>query len=39
MGGMTSAESDNTDDEEGEEEVMERKRRGKLEWDSSSMTY
>lgn len=40
---MTSAESDNGDEgeeEDGEEEVVEgRKQKGKLEWDSSSITY
>lgn len=42
MEGMTSAESDNSDeDEEDEEEevVKERVQKGKLEWDSSSITY
>lgn len=44
VGGMTSAESDySEEDEEAEEEdqreVKERKREGKLEWDSSSMKY
>lgn len=42
VGGMTSAESDYSDEEAEEEdqrEVKERKRKGKLEWDSSSMKY
>lgn len=44
VGGMTSAESDNSDEDEEEEEdereeVKERKLKGKLEWDSSSITY
>uniref|UniRef100_A0A4W6F637 Calsyntenin-2 n=1 Tax=Lates calcarifer TaxID=8187 RepID=A0A4W6F637_LATCA len=45
VGGMTSAESDNSDEDEEEEEeeeredVKERKQKGKLEWDSSSVTY
>lgn len=42
VGGMSSAESDYSDnevDEEDQMEVKERKREGKLEWDSSSMKY
>lgn len=42
VGGMTSAESDYSDEEVEEEdqrEVKERKRKGKLEWDSTSMKY
>uniref|UniRef100_A0A8P4K6N8 Calsyntenin-2 n=1 Tax=Dicentrarchus labrax TaxID=13489 RepID=A0A8P4K6N8_DICLA len=45
VGGMTSAESDNSDEDEEEEEedereeMKERKQKGKLEWDSSSITY
>lgn len=42
MGGMTSAESDNSDEDEEEEEeegMKERKLKGKLEWDSSCVTY
>lgn len=38
VGGMTTAESDNSEEEE-EEDEMERKQRGKLEWNSSSMMY
>lgn len=42
VGGMSSAESDYSDDEVEEEdrmEVKERQHEGKLEWDSSSMKY
>lgn len=42
VGGMTSAESDYSDEDAGEEHqrvVKERKCKGKLEWDSSSMKY
>uniref|UniRef100_A0A672IYP4 Calsyntenin-2 n=1 Tax=Salarias fasciatus TaxID=181472 RepID=A0A672IYP4_SALFA len=45
VGGGTSAESDNSDEEEreddsgGRKDVEERKQKGKLEWDSSSMAY
>lgn len=35
---MTTAESDNSDEEE-EGDETERKQRGKLEWNSSSMMY
>lgn len=43
MGGVTSAESENSDeeedDDEGREAAKERKQKGKLGWDSSSITY
>lgn len=43
MGGVTSAESENSDEEEddgeGREVAKERKQKGKLGWDSSSITY
>ncbi|XP_062285190.1 calsyntenin-2-like [Scomber scombrus] len=45
VGGMISTESDNSDEEDEEEEEEEReeakgrKQKGKLEWDSSSITY
>uniref|UniRef100_A0A669CAT2 Calsyntenin-2 n=1 Tax=Oreochromis niloticus TaxID=8128 RepID=A0A669CAT2_ORENI len=43
VGGVTSAESENTDeeedDDEGREAAKERKQKGKLGWDSSSITY
>uniref|UniRef100_A0A7N6BMX0 Calsyntenin-2 n=1 Tax=Anabas testudineus TaxID=64144 RepID=A0A7N6BMX0_ANATE len=40
VAGMTSAESDNSDEDEDEDEgVKERVLKGKLEWDSSSITY
>uniref|UniRef100_A0A3Q4I5D3 Calsyntenin-2 n=1 Tax=Neolamprologus brichardi TaxID=32507 RepID=A0A3Q4I5D3_NEOBR len=43
VGGVTSAESENSDeeedDDEGREAAKERKQKGKLGWDSSSITY
>lgn len=43
MGGVTSVESENSDeeedDDEGREAAKERKQKGKLGWDSSSITY
>lgn len=43
MGGVTSVESENSneeeDDDEGREAAKEREQKGKLGWDSSSITY